>query len=122
MVKTFVSHTNITAATLTVNLGEQSQVIDRSSQSESTPRSILTAPWVDDGYVKFGLLPSLQSQGGSSTASTTSSNDSKQESSPEAVDSSDDPIYEQVPYEPILRIMPLGTRFYTQPSVNTCPT
>ena len=89
---------------------KESQVIDWSSSSKPI-HPMLNIPLVsnsnlkDDGYVKFELLQSFQSQGSSSIASTFGSSDSKQESSP---DSSDDHIYEEVLNEPILRIIPSG--------------
>ena len=100
-----------TAASQTVILngqGKESQVTDWPSLRKS-PRPMLNIPLVsdrkNDGYVKFEILQSLQSQENSSITSTLGSSDSKQESSP---DSSDDPIYEEVSNEPILRIMPSG--------------
>ena len=101
-----------TAVCQTVKLGgqdQESQSIDWTSLSKS-PRPMLNIPLVsdreDDGYVKFELLQSFQPQlGSSSITSTFSSSDSKQESSP---DSSDDHIYEQLPFEHILQIMPSG--------------
>ena len=94
-----------------MKLGDQdqeSQSIDWTSLSKS-PRPMLNITLVsdgeDDGYVKFAPLHSFQPPGSSSITSAFSSSDSKQESSP---DSSDDHIYEQLPFEHILQIMPSG--------------
>ena len=101
----------VTAAYQTVvfhGQDKESQVTDWASLRKS-PRPMLNIPLVsdnmDDGYVKFTTLQSLQPQGSSSIASTFGTSDLKQESSP---DSSDDHIYEQLPYERILQIMPSG--------------
>ena len=85
---------------------KDSQVIDWPSNYTRPMSNIpLVSDSKDGGYVRFELLQSFQSEGSSSIASTFGTSDSKQESSP---DSSDDPIYEEVSNELILRIMPSG--------------